>query len=114
MKKLIFSLMVLLSAVPAFAQNSQYRACTCLEFERRDRGLSYVANYVNLSYQERNDIYNQLQRGRSNYNQVNFYSDSQDRQNQLCSLGNQAVDYSWRRWQPWLAQNGIDYVPNCW
>ncbi|MDZ4676068.1 MAG: hypothetical protein SGI74_01045 [Oligoflexia bacterium] len=110
MRNFILSLVVLLSAAPAFAG---YKACTCLEFERRANGLEYVTDYVQISYQERNVIQRQLQRGYQSYSQVDFYYDNQDTQNRLCTLGNQAVDPSWRRWQSWLAQHGVDYTPNC-
>jgi hypothetical protein len=121
MKKLIWGFMLALTtAAPMVYADDEVsstlkstpRACSCQEYERRSRGLNYVVNRVNVSQYERYNIENQLRNGNNYYRQAQYTNNVND-QERGCSMANQAVDSSWRRWQPWLAQRGIDYEVYC-
>ncbi len=92
---------------------SQDRACSCYELERRIEGMDTVLYQGNPSRMEARQIERQMARAEAFYNSVNFRRDSVRVQEAQCSRGNQEIDRSWERWQPWLARNRLDPGNRC-
>ncbi|MCC6277670.1 MAG: hypothetical protein IT289_07130 [Oligoflexia bacterium] len=87
--------------------------CNCVELERRVGGLESVLRRANIGSYEREVVRKDIASAVSFLRQVDPYYTSDNEQARLCSLGAQACDSSWRRWQPWLAQNGMDKETYC-
>ncbi len=87
-------------------------ACSCVELERRIQGLERVLQHARLDRYETRSIERDLRDGYHMLDQVNQRT-SHGEQERICSLGNQDVDRSWVRWQPWLAQRRLDPGNRC-
>lgn len=124
MKKLLLSALMTALLAPAAAEAQRrpdrpnrpdhaQKACACYELERRLNGLYVILSRVRLDRWEERQISRDYRQGYRYYQQVNFRRDSRGEQERVCSLGNQAVDRSWVRWQPWLARRGWDQGNRC-
>ncbi|HEX4925119.1 MAG TPA: hypothetical protein VFV50_13585 [Bdellovibrionales bacterium] len=122
MKKLLLMALTTAFLLPASSEaqrrprdrpRDMQKACSCYELERRLNGLNTVLRSVRLDRREERQISRDYRQGYRYYQQVNFRRDSRGEQERVCSLGNQAVDRSWVRWQPWLARRGWDQGNPC-
>jgi hypothetical protein len=110
-RTLIVALALLSSAAPAMAYEKD---CNCVELERRVNGLQTVISTVRFKNNyEREVVRKDLQDAQSYLRQVDYNRTKETEQERLCSLGAQACDNSWAKWQPWLAQNGYDRQLYC-
>jgi hypothetical protein len=118
LKKIFLIAIAIFATAPAFAQfdvrpNRPDRrgSCFCVELQRRVSGLNYVIRNAQLDSYEARDLRDDVYYGREALDDA-MYADSAE-QDAICSRGNEDVDNSWRRWQPWVARRGADIGNRC-
>ncbi|MGE3975424.1 MAG: hypothetical protein AB7F59_12945 [Bdellovibrionales bacterium] len=99
-----------LAAPNVEAQRRPQAECNCIELERRVQGLQNAVRYFRINNFERRQLRQDIQVGRNYLRQA-----SVNRRNagSICTYGNRAVNRSWVRWQPALAQRGLDIGNRC-
>ncbi len=86
-------------------------ACSCYELDRRIVGLRYVVQNARIDRTERQHIRQKVQWGRSELARSQHFN--LRRQERICSRANMELNYSWTRWQPWIARQRADIGNRC-
>lgn len=118
MKKLLLGTLAILSLATllpqdANAQRNGRKHCYCYELERRLEGLETVLDRARLSRTEERELRYQLDEAYYHYEKIDFRRTPYEEQAPICTEGNRAVDRSWSRWQPWLAERRWDPGNRC-
>lgn len=111
MKKIMAMILVISASAVSFGFGRGEQACSCNELERRISGLRYVLSYARLDHREAQNISSEVDYGMRQLSNSRYQS--VDQQESTCSIGNQGVDRSWVRWQPWVARQGADHDYGC-